>query len=59
MMWEKLYDIIREVSSSEKLFIEGNLNGYVGTDRRGFERVHKGFDMTNKTKREKKSRTSL
>jgi hypothetical protein len=55
MMWEKLYDIIREVSSSEKLFIEGNLNGHVGTDIRGFERVHKGFDMTNKTKREKKS----
>jgi hypothetical protein len=31
------------VSSSEKLFIGGDLNGHVGTVRWGFERVHGGF----------------
>jgi hypothetical protein len=35
--------MIRGVSSSEKLFIEGDLNGHVGTVREGFERVHGGF----------------
>jgi hypothetical protein len=40
--WEDLEDMIR-VSSSEKLFIGGDLNGHVGTVRGGFERVHKGF----------------
>jgi hypothetical protein len=31
------------VSSSEKLFIEGDLNGHVGTTRRGFKRVYRDF----------------
>jgi hypothetical protein len=31
------------VSSSEKLFIEGDLNCHVGTATRGFERVHEHF----------------
>jgi hypothetical protein len=31
------------VSSSEKLFIGGDLNGHVGTVRGGFDRVHGGF----------------
>jgi hypothetical protein len=29
-------DIVRKISSSEKLFIGGDLNGHVGTVRRGF-----------------------
>jgi exonuclease III len=41
--WKDLEDMVRGVSSSEKLFIEGDLNGHVGTSRRGFERVHEGF----------------
>jgi hypothetical protein len=41
--WEDLEDIVRGVSSSEKLFIGGDLNGHVGTVREGFERVHEGF----------------
>jgi hypothetical protein len=41
--WEGLEDVIRGVSSNEKLFIGGDLNGYVGTTRCGFERVHGGF----------------
>jgi hypothetical protein len=35
--------MIRGVSSSEKLFIGGYLNGHVGTVREGFKRVHWGF----------------
>jgi Reverse transcriptase (RNA-dependent DNA polymerase) len=35
--------MVRGVSSSEKLFIEGDLNGHVGTVREVFERVHGGF----------------
>jgi hypothetical protein len=36
--------MVRGISSSEKLFIGGDLNGHVGTARRGFERVHGGFE---------------
>jgi hypothetical protein len=41
--WKDLEDMVRGVSSSEKLFIKGDLNGNVGTSRGMFERVHKGF----------------
>jgi hypothetical protein len=41
--WEDLEDMVRGVSSSEKLFIGGDLNCHVGTGRGGFERVHGGF----------------
>jgi exonuclease III len=53
--WEDLEDMIREVPSSEKLFIGGDLNGHVGTVRGGFERVHRVLDMANRIKREKTS----
>jgi hypothetical protein len=47
--WEDLDDMVRGVSSSEKLFIGGDLNGHVGTVREGFERVHEsfGYDKQN------------
>jgi hypothetical protein len=35
--------MVRGVSSSEKLFIGGDLNGHVGTVRGGFEMIHRGF----------------
>jgi exonuclease III len=41
--WEDLEDMIRGVPNSEKLFIGGDLNGYVSTVRGGFERVHERF----------------
>jgi hypothetical protein len=41
--WEDLEDMVRGVSSSEKLFIGGDLNGHVGIVREGFERVHGSF----------------
>jgi hypothetical protein len=42
--WKDLEDMIRRMSSSEKLFIGGDLNGHIGTIRGGFERVHGGFE---------------
>jgi hypothetical protein len=41
--WKDLEDMVRGVSSNEKLFIGRDLNGHVGTVRWGFERVHGGF----------------
>jgi hypothetical protein len=40
--------MVRGVSSSEKLFIGGDLNGHVGTVRGGFEMVHEGFGYGDK-----------
>jgi hypothetical protein len=34
--WKDLEDMVRVVSSSEKLLIGGDFNGYVGMDRGGF-----------------------
>ena len=35
--------LIRDVPSSEKFFIGGDLNGHVGNTSAGFETVHGGF----------------
>ena len=35
--------MVRAIPSSEKLFIGGDLNGYVGTSSVGVEAVHGGF----------------
>jgi exonuclease III len=57
--WEDLEDMVRGVSSSEKLFIRGDFNGHVGTGRGGFERYMGVLDMANRIKREKTSWISL
>jgi hypothetical protein len=41
--WEQLDALVSSVSISEKLFIGGDLNGYVGSTRVGFDGVHRGF----------------
>ena len=41
--WEDLDVMVRNVHSSEKLFIGGDFNGHVGSSSGGFERVHGGF----------------
>jgi hypothetical protein len=41
--WEELDALVSSVPISEKLFIGGDLNGYVGSSRVGFEGVHGGF----------------
>jgi hypothetical protein len=41
--WEELDALVSSVPISEKLFIGGDLNGYVGSTRVGFAGVHVGF----------------
>jgi hypothetical protein len=47
--------MVRGMSSSEKLFIEGNLNGHVCRARGGLRGYMGVLDMTNIINREKKS----
>jgi exonuclease III len=54
-LWENLEDRVRGVSSSEKLFIAGDFNGYVGTVRGGLRGYMGVLDMANRIKREKTS----
>ncbi|KAK8446401.1 hypothetical protein SEVIR_9G483251v4 [Setaria viridis] len=46
--WEDLDSLVRTIPSSEKLFIGGDLNGYVGTTSAGFEAVHGGFGYVSR-----------
>jgi hypothetical protein len=41
--WEELNALVNSMPISEKLFIGGDLNGYVGSTRVGFEGVYGGF----------------
>jgi hypothetical protein len=41
--WEELNVLVSSVPISEKLFIGGDLNGYVGSTKVGFKGVHEGF----------------
>ena len=40
--WEEIDGLLREIPTSEKIFLGGDLNGHVGKDNRGYERVHGG-----------------
>ena len=40
--WEEIDGLLREISTSEKIFLGGDLNGHVGKENRGYERVHGG-----------------
>jgi hypothetical protein len=53
--WKDLEDMVREVPSSEKLFIGGDLNGHVGTIRGGLRGYMRILDIANIIKREKTS----
>ena len=44
--------MVRAVPISEKLFIRGDLNGYVGTSSVGFEAVHGGFRYGSRNQEE-------
>jgi hypothetical protein len=41
--WEQLDALVSSVPISEKLFIGGDFNVYVGSTRVGFDEVHGGF----------------
>ena len=43
--WENMNKLIQELSNGKKTSIGGNLNGPVGKENRGFERVDVGGDM--------------
>jgi hypothetical protein len=42
-VWEELDALVSSVPISEKLFIGGDINGYIGSTRVGFDGVHMGF----------------
>ncbi|XP_070040991.1 uncharacterized protein [Nicotiana tomentosiformis] len=41
--WEGLDEIVRQVPPTERLFIEGDFNGHIGSTTRGYGEVHGGF----------------
>ena len=41
--WEDLEEVLRGIPREEKLFMGGDLNGHVGQNNDGFDRVHGGF----------------
>ena len=41
--WENLDEIVEGIPIEERFFIDGGLNGHVGTSRYGFNSVHEGF----------------
>jgi hypothetical protein len=41
--YEKLNVLVSSVPICEKLFIGGDINGYIGSTRVGFDEVHGGF----------------
>jgi hypothetical protein len=47
--------MVKGAPSSEKLFIEGDLNGHISTTRGGFERVHGGFGYGKQNQEREKS----
>jgi hypothetical protein len=44
--------MIKNMPSNEKLFIGGDLNGHVGTIKKGFEMVHVGFGYGDQNQEE-------
>ena len=40
--WKEMDGLLREIPTSEKIFLEGDLNWHVGKDDRGYKRVHGG-----------------
>uniref|UniRef100_A0A1S4CR48 Craniofacial development protein 2-like n=1 Tax=Nicotiana tabacum TaxID=4097 RepID=A0A1S4CR48_TOBAC len=41
--WEGLDEIVRNIPPSERLFIEGDFNGHIGSSAGGYNEVHDGF----------------
>jgi hypothetical protein len=54
-LWEDLEDIVRGVSSSEKIFIGGDFNCHVDIVRVGLRGYRVVLDIANRIKREKTS----
>ncbi|XP_059301993.1 uncharacterized protein LOC132053918 [Lycium ferocissimum] len=41
--WEDLDEVVVSIPPTEKLFIEGDFNGHIGSVSRGYDEVHGGF----------------
>ncbi|XP_058008954.1 uncharacterized protein LOC131183079 [Hevea brasiliensis] len=50
MFWEDMDDLMQSIPNEENIFIGGDLNGHVGSDRQGYENVHKGFGFCSQNK---------
>lgn len=48
--WENMNELIQEISSGEKIFIEGDLKEHVKRYNVGFEKVHGGYNFGDKNK---------
>ncbi|XP_070039795.1 uncharacterized protein [Nicotiana tomentosiformis] len=48
--WEGLDEIVHQVLHAEKLFIEGKLNGHIGSTAGGYGEVHGGFAFGERNK---------
>ncbi|XP_009762308.2 uncharacterized protein [Nicotiana sylvestris] len=42
-LWEALDEMVRGILPTEKLFIEGDFNGHIGSSDGGYGEVHGGF----------------
>ncbi len=41
-------DLMQGIPNEENIFIGGDLNGHVGSDRKGYENVHGDFGFGNR-----------
>ncbi|XP_047270405.1 craniofacial development protein 2-like [Capsicum annuum] len=41
--WEDLDQMVRSIPSNEKLFIEGDFKGHIGSSSKGYDDVHEGY----------------
>ena len=50
--WDEMDGLLREIPTSEKIFRRGDLNGHVGKDNKGYDRVHggQGFGEKNESR---------
>ena len=46
--WDRLDELVQTIPFGEKLFIGGDLNGHIGKDNNGYERIHGGFGYGDK-----------
>ncbi|XP_042504708.1 uncharacterized protein LOC122081598 [Macadamia integrifolia] len=52
LFWEHMDDLVQGLGQGEKIIIEGDLNGHVGKDCRGYEDVHGGFGVEERNAEE-------
>jgi hypothetical protein len=43
--WDEVCDVLNQIPVSEKIIVAGDLNGHVGRDRSGYERIHGGYSV--------------